>query len=408
MRIAVIGGGAAGLMGALTAAKAGGDRVHIDLYESGDEVGRKILASGNGRCNISNKDLSYHHFHGLDPAFVQPALKRFGFDDFRRFCESIGLLLQVREDGRAYPLGNEARSVQRALKRAVERAGVQVVTETPVSSLRREGGTFTLPTPAGPKRYDRILVATGSPAAPQLGGTAGGLELAASLGHTLIPSYPALVGLHLKERRHERMQGVKTVAALTLYIDGRAGKKVTGDLLFTRYGMSGFGVLDISTEASEALVTGRDVKVGADLLPELGRQEITAVLTRFAKAFSQTPVSEVLEGLLPHKIARTLCQSLGLDPSLPAGRLTPKEIRSLGARVKDWRFGVVETHGYRHAEAAGGGVHCLEVDSRTMASKKVEGLYFAGEVLDIVGERGGYNLHFAWASGYLAGLALVK
>jgi len=204
------------------------------------------------------------------------------------------------------------------------------------------------------------------------------------------------------------MSGLKCEAKITLYVDSREKEEVVGDLLFTRYGISGFGVLDISTTASSALKDGGRVVVGLDLLPGFSRQSLVSRLEKVSKNLPDNSIFLVLHGILPKRAVSALLEHLKMAPQKRAGSLTPKEIRRIASTVCDWRFEVEETHGYRHAETAGGGVATDEVDPATMESKIVPGLYFSGEVLDIVGRRGGYNLHFAWASGYLAGRSMSK
>ncbi len=405
MKIAIVGAGAAGLMAAITAAERG---VKADLYEQSPEVGRKILASGNGRCNISNTSLSSDDYFGRHPTFVDTALKTFDFPAFSRFCESIGLLLRTLPDGRTYPLSNEAKSVHGAMKRQALHLGVGVHPQKRVERIERRGGGFRLFDGQGGEDYDRVLVSTGLAAAPQLGGNTDGLTFAKALGHSVIEPWPALVGLHLKEAWPARMSGVKIDAEATLYIDGKRGETFGGDLLFTKYGVSGFAILDASIEASRAIASGRRVTIGVNLLPIFPRQSLVKRLEKLAQRNAFFTVLDILQGVLPYKISKTLLEVLKIPLERKGSELTPKNFRAIASQIAEWRFEVTETHGYKHAEVAGGGVSCREVDAKTMASKIVPGLYFAGEVLDIVGKRGGYNLHFAWASGYLAGIAMVK
>ncbi|WP_300368765.1 NAD(P)/FAD-dependent oxidoreductase [Hydrogenimonas sp.] len=405
MKIAIVGGGAAGLMAALTAAE---KKVRVDLYEQNTDVGKKILASGNGRCNISNTSLTSEDYFGHHPSFVNHALKRFDFKTFTHFCGSIGLLLDIKPDGRVYPLSNEAKSVHEALRREALRRGVRFLLNRPVRHIEKRTAGFIVETEEGTESYDRLLIATGSPAAPQLGGSRSGLRLAESFGHTVVDPYPTLVGLHLQGDLPARMSGIKVDAEVTLHIEGRGNRSVRGDLLFTRYGVSGFAVLDISTEASRALGHGRKVSIGIHLLPEFERQALVSQLGKVAGRVGHLPLSQMLHGLLPKKIVHALLLSLGMDAGNPCSRLGAKDLRRIAAQIADWRFDVTDTHGYKHAETAGGGVSTEEVDAKSMESTIVPGLYFAGEVLDIVGRRGGYNLHFAWASGRVAGEAMAK
>jgi len=405
MHVAIIGGGAAGLMAAITAAKAG---VKVYLYEQNSDVGKKILASGNGRCNISNTSLSFNDYFGRHPSFVNFALKQFDFKTFEHFCESIGLLLEVKPDGRCYPLSNTAKSVQNSLKRYALYLGVKIITQTTVNSVKKVSEKFIVETSDKKESYDKLLISTGSPAAPQLGGSDSGYKFAKSFGHTIVPAYPTLVGLHLADRWHKRLSGVKCDVEATLYINGKKEVTIGGDLLFTRYGISGFAILDLSSFAVPALIQGEKVTIGVNLLPSFDRQTLVVHLQRTAKLAPFLTIEALLEGLLPYKIVQVLLDSLKIDSSILAVEVGAKLLRRIASQTLDWRFDVTETHGYKHAEVAGGGVDTLEVDSKTMESKLVPGLYFAGEVLDIVGKRGGYNLHFALASGYLAGRSISK
>ncbi len=404
-RIAVVGGGAAGLVAAITAAEAG---CAVTLFERNDRVGKKILASGNGRCNITNAHLGVDDYFGGDPLFVRHALEQFGFARFKKFCASIGLLLQTKEDGRSYPLSNTALSVATALQEYALTRGVTLRCDADVTAVGKGEEGFTVSCGEdvfGP--FERLLIASGSEAAPQLGADASGYGFAASFGHTVMPTYPALVALELDSPLPKKMTGSKQDAEVTLYIDGKAEQRVRGDVLFTRYGVSGFAVLDVSRAASEALLYHQEVKVGLKLLVGYERQSLGEELARLAKRLPAYTIETLLGGLISVKIARCLLESCRIDPSSVASQLPPKSLKAIASTLCDWRFKVSGTHGFKHAEVSGGGVATEEVDARTMASKKVDGLYFAGEVLDIVGRRGGYNLHFAWAGGYLAGRAMA-
>ena len=399
-KVAIIGGGAAGLMAALTAAKSGAD---VTIYEHNKSVGKKILASGNGRCNIINTTAFVDDYFGANPGFAAFCLGQMPFASFEKFCQSIGLLLDVKEDGRCYPLSNEARSVVLALQSAAKDAGVKIRTETRVSGIVKEGKKFAVESNQGKASYDKVLIATGSEAAPQLGATADGYDLAKSFGHAIEPPYPSLVQLHIDSAIHHKMAGVKTVAEVTLYLNGKPEEKIAGDILFTNYGISGLAILDISQKASSALMEYQQVTVGINLLPRFSRQALGSVLERLFASVPNHPLETVLSGVISIKIVPYLLQSANIDPSLPASKLGTKEIKKLAHQIQEWRFEISDTHGFKHAEVSGGGVSTLQIESKTMESKLVEGLYFAGEVIDIVGRRGGYNFNFAWASGMIAG-----
>jgi predicted Rossmann fold flavoprotein len=403
--VAVIGGGAAGLMAAACLARA---NISVDLYEKSDRVGKKILASGNGRCNITNESIGVNDYFGTDPQFVRPAIEQFGYNHFKKFCRTIGLMIATKNEGKVYPLSDDARSVAAAFESAARVAGATIHCNAAVQELSRtpEGfrlsidGRFTSP-------YEALIITTGSEAAPQLGSTADGYAFAQTFGHMTAPVYPSLVALELDSPYPAKLAGIKQKAVVTLYLNGKPEQKCAGDILFTKYGISGFAILDISSYASKALAEYQQVSIGVTLMPSFERQSLFSLLNQLAAELPHHSLETLLGGLIPIKLARVIIQSLALEPSIPANEVSTKLLRKIANTLIDWRFNVTQTHGFKHAEVSGGGVMTDDIDPATMMSKRSENLYFAGEVLDIVGRRGGYNLHFAWASGYLAAQHII-
>lgn len=403
--IAIIGGGAAGLMAALFAARAG---ANVTIYEHNSSVGKKILASGNGRCNIINTTATYQDYAGNDPQFVTYALKQLNFHYFEKLCHSIGLILDIKEDGRCYPLSNEAKSVQLALITAACAAGVTILTDTKVIALTKTPSHFSVKSEMGEKPYDKVLIATGSQAAPQLGASADGYLFAKGFGHDIIPSYPSLVQLHLSSKNHHKMAGVKTVANVTLAVNGEKTASILGDILFTSYGISGLAILDISQSASYALMKKQRVSILLNLLPRYEHEELTQLIELLFGSVPHHTIHTALCGLLPTKIVTYLLEELAIAEKTLTSALNLNEIKKLSHLISVWKFDVIDTHGYKHAEVSGGGVSTAHINNKTMESKLVSGLYFAGEVIDIVGRRGGYNFNFAWASGMIAGKEMSR
>lgn len=399
-KIAIIGGGASGLMAALFAARSGAD---VTIYEHNNGVGKKILASGNGRCNIINTTATHEDYAGNDPHFAIYALKQLSFHYFEKFCHSIGLILDIKEDGRCYPLSNEAKSVLIAFKSAVSEAGVKIITDSQVTAIAKKENRFIVETTSEKGIYDKVLIATGSEAAPQLGATSDGYNFAKKFGHEILPTYPSLVQLHLDSKNHHKMAGVKTTAEVTLIIDGKSKEKIQGDILFAAYGISGLAILDISQKASYALHNKQRVSIALNLLPRYDRASLVNVIEKLFASVSKHDVHTALCGLLPAKIVTYLLEDAAITQNTAVSSLNPKEIKKLTHLIGEWKFEVSGTHGFKHAEVSGGGVSTAQINNKTMESKLVEGLYFAGEVLDIVGKRGGYNFNFAWASGMIAG-----
>jgi predicted Rossmann fold flavoprotein len=385
-KVAIIGAGASGLLCAIFCAK---NSLHVELFEQNSKPAKKILVSGNGRCNISNTSLSADDYFTQNYGFVKDALSEFGFGEFKKFCESIGLFLDIKDDGRVYPLSNEAKSVASILLAYAKSLGVRLHVESKVTDIKKLKS-----------EYDEVVVATGSEAASHLGGNRDGLEFAKLFGHNIIPTYPSLVQLHLASKSAPKMSGVKTLAEISLLINNTKDSTCSGDVLFTNYGVSGFGILDISQAASVALSEGLKVDISINLLPELNPQKLSNHISKLSSNMQNFSILEILSGLIPIKIASTLLDELNIQSS--TCRVGMKDAKKIANKLLNWRFEVSDTHGFRHAEVAGGGVDTKEIDSKSMQSLKQKNLYFCGEVLDVVGKRGGYNFAFAWASAYLA------
>ena len=392
-------------MAAICAARSGSD---VTVYEHNSSVGKKILASGNGRCNIINTTATADDYFGTDPHFATYALEQLPFADFIDFCHSIGLLLDIKEDGRCYPLSNEAKSVLSALSSAAKDAGVKILIESKVTKIEKAGDVFLVHMNHNNTTFDKVLIATGSQAAPQLGASDDGYHFAASLGHTLVPTYPSLVQLHLNSKIHPKMAGVKTFAEVTLHVNNKEIEKVQGDILFASYGISGLAILDISQKASLALLNQQNISLSINLLPRFTAHELKDIFHKLVASVPSHTLETVLGGLVPAKTVPYLCEAVVINPAKTLFMLTPKEISKLLELIANWKFEVIGTHGFKHAEVSGGGVATKDVNNKTMESKLVNGLYFSGEVLDIVGRRGGYNFNFAWASGMIAGKEMGK
>lgn len=393
-KTAIIGGGASGLLCAIFCAKKG---VHVDLYEQNSKCAKKILVSGNGRCNITNTNLTCNDYFSQNPLFMDYALKEFGFVEFEKFCQSIGLLLDVKEDGRVYPLSNEAKSVASLLINYAKNLGVNFHADTKITDIKKLLS-----------EYDAVVVATGSQAASHLGGNSDGLEFAKEFGHNIVPTYPSLVQLHLDSKIVKKMSGAKIDGEVTLLVNNKKELTCKGDILFTDYGVSGFAVLDISQGASVALMEYLHVSISINLLPAFNAQKLSFHISSLAQNMPQFTILDILAGLVPLKIAQALLEDLDILTSTCNNDINVKLAKKIANQLLNWRFEVTDTHGFRHGEVAGGGVDTTEINPKTFESLKQKNLYFCGEVLDVVGKRGGYNFAFAWASGHLAAKAISK
>ncbi len=392
--IAIIGAGASGLFCSILCAKSG---AKVSIYEQNSKPAKKILVSGNGRCNISNANLSSSDYFSQNPQFSKFALDSFGFKSFEKFCLEIGLLLNILEDGRAYPLSNEAKSVAKIFEDYAKSLGVVFHNETKIESIKPLL-----------KKYDSVVVATGSRAAEHLGGNSDGEKFAEEFEHKIIPAYPSLVQLHLNSKIAKKMSGAKLNAEVTLILNGVKELSVTGDVLFTNYGVSGFAILDLSQSASEALLNYQAVDICINLLPTFSMQKLSQHIANLASKIPTLTILNILVGLIPSKIANGFLEELNISNSIKGKDIHTKIAKKIANQLLNWKFEVEETHGFRHAEVSGGGIDTTEIDEKTMMSKKCKNLYFTGECLDIVGKRGGYNFAFAWASAYLAAKNISK
>jgi len=393
-KIAIIGGGASGLLCAIFCAKAG---VKVDIYEQNSKCAKKILVSGNGRCNITNTNLSSNDYFSEDSAFVEDALKEFGFKEFEKFCNSIGLMLDIKDDGRVYPLSNEAKSVAKIFEDYALGLGVSFHRDRKIENIKELI-----------EKYDSVVVATGSEAASHLGGNADGHSFAKEFGHNIIPTYPSLVQLHLNSSVAKKMSGAKINGEVTLLLNHKKENTSSGDILFTNYGVSGFAVLDLSQRASVALMNYEAVDISVNLLPAFNAQKLSSHILQVSKSVPNLTILDILVGLIPIKIAQNLLDELEISHNLESQEIHTKLAKKIANAMLNWRFEVSDTHGFRHAEVSGGGVDTAEINPKTMESLKCHNLYFCGEVLDVVGRRGGYNFAFSWASAYMAAKNITK
>jgi len=389
-KVIIIGAGASGLLCAIFCAR---KSWHVDIYEQNTKCAKKILVSGNGRCNITNISTCQDDYFSENPSFTNDAFENFSFKEFEKFANSIGLVLDVKADGKVYPLSNEAKTVASLLENHARDLGVNFHTDTKITDIKKLL-----------QDYDKVVVATGSEAASHLGGNKDGQEFATQCGHTIIQTYPSLVQLELDNSQHPKMSGAKVDGEVTLLINNKPTSTCQGDILFTNYGVSGFSILDISQEASESLMNYQAVDIVLNLLSKYNAQKLSAHILKLSQ--NSLNICDILHGLLPIKIVKTLLETLNIPHAKKD--INTKESKKIANQILNWKFEVKDTHGFRHSEVAGGGVNTAEINPKTMESLKQKNLYFCGEVLDVVGRRGGFNFAWAWASGYACAMDIVK
>ncbi len=390
--VAVIGGGASGLAAAISAASKG---ARVTIYESGARVGKKILSTGNGRCNMTNMNASAEHYHGADVGFVRGAQEKFWVEDTLGFFLSLGVLTKTEPDGRVYPYSDRASSVLDALRLKLDALGVRVVTNYEVKSVKHKNNRFIIiPYRGESETADAVIVATGGRAAPDLGSKGGGYDILKGLGHTVTDTRPSLVQMKTEPDTVRKLKGIKITAEAS--IDGASEY---GEILFTDYGLSGIAIFSLTAYLDKQKTVSLDVMSGT------GREELTAMLTERAHLMADVPLESYFTGMLDKRVGQALLKTAGITPlSRPSRTLTKAETERLAAVMKKWEFKIEGTMSWNNAQTTKGGAVTSEFDKNTMESKIVSGLYASGEVLDIDGDCGGYNLQWAWSSGYIAGM----
>ena len=396
--VIIIGAGASGMMAALTAAQEPGRRVV--LLERQQRAGRKLLATGNGRCNLTNSGATIENYHGADRDFALPALRAFPPEAALDFFHGLGLVTVEEYGGRVYPLSNAANSVLDVLRFALDARGVELRPACPARHLRRTGAGFEVQTDGETLCADKLIVACGGAAGAKLGGVTDGYELLKELGHKRTALRPALVQLKTDSEYPRALKGVRADCALRLLSGGDVLARSTGELQFTETGVSGPAAFDLSRAAAEG---GEGLSLSADFLREYSDRAVRALLEKRRADLPALPASELLTGALHNRLGRMLVKYAGLDQAAPIGTLSDGALEALVRAVKDFRLVLRGTEGFDNAQVTAGGVKTSGFNPETLESWFVPGLFACGEVLDIDGDCGGYNLQWAWASGRLAG-----
>ena len=407
--IAVIGGGASGLMAAL-AAHDKNPALKIGVLERLPRVGKKLMATGNGRCNLTNVNASAADYHG-DVAFMESAMRRFPPRVVMERFQTYGVYPTVEDDGRVYPLSGQASSVLDALRLSLAERGVAEICEFEAVSLEKAGKLWRVRAKDGREaRAKRVIVAVGGMTAPSLGGSASGYRLLEALGHKVTPRLPALVQLKTDPAAVRPLKGIRYDGQIDMLVDGRLIRSETGEVLFTEYGLSGIAVMQLSRVASAALARRDKPEVTARLhiLP-LSEAETVALLTERRSQLPARPLENFLTGLVNKRLGQTLIKlACPLPLSTPASALTDGHLSALAALLAGWTLPITGTQGFEQAQVTAGGVKTADFNPDTMASRLAPGVYVTGELYDIDGDCGGFNLQWAWASGLAAGEAAAR
>ena len=398
MVIGIIGGGASGMAAALAAAE--NPNATVLVFERQARVGKKLLATGNGRCNLTNCSDLEGHYHGEEAEFAKSALEKFSVSDTLSWFRSLGLFTVTEESGRVYPFSDQANSVVDVLRLAMEKDNITLYTGYEVQKLRRKGSVFCINEEI---ECDRLIIACGGLAGTKLGGSMAGYKLLSKFGHKSTRLHPSLVQIKCDWHGSVALKGVRAECSVKILKDGECLKQGSGEIQFTEFGLSGPVMFELSRDVCS---TPGNWAAELDLLPNWSEPDIREELER--RRNTNLPIEELLTGVLHNRLGRVLVKSAGIKNRKFAKELTDGEILDICKTVKFCQIDLTEPLGMDAAQVTAGGVYTRDFDPMTMESRLVPGLYACGEVLDIDGDCGGYNLQWAWSSGRLAGLSAGK
>jgi len=411
--VLIVGAGAAGLATAIFT-RMRNSSLRVRLLDGARAPGAKILVSGGGRCNVTNRVVTERDYWGGPSAIVRRVLRALPVDATVRFFESAGIALHEEHDGKLFPDSNRARDVLNALLEQTTSHRVEQYWGHRVSTIARRDGGFTITTPAGEFTASRVVLATGGQSLPKSGSDGTGYRLAQELGHQLVPTTPALAPLLLapdvpdhEPDMHTELSGVSLDATLTVWLDGRVALRLRESLLWTHFGISGPAALNVSRHWLRAEREGQTVAVSASFAGDLDFESVERLWMERTRARPLSSIGTTLASLVPASVASALLRRVPLDPSITLAALRREERRRLTAALTAWRLPIAGSRGYNYAEATAGGIDLREIDPTTMESRRCPGLYLVGEILDVDGRIGGFNFQWAWSSAAVAAAALA-
>lgn len=396
MVIGIIGGGASGMAAALAAAE--NESVRVVLLERQARVGRKLQATGNGRCNLTNLHAVEGGYHGDEASFADYAIGRFGPEATLNWFRCLGLFTVAEDSGRVYPYSDQANSVLDVLRFALEKPNIEIKLGFEVEKVKKTVNGFRVESKEETLECDKLIVACGGLAGTKLGGTMSGYKLLRSFGHKCTKLRPTLVQLKSGWNGISALKGVRANCHAAIYHNGQLHRESTGEIQFTEYGISGPVIFEISRDACQG---SGEWLCRLNFLPEIPDAVLKEELLR--RRNTSLPVSELLTGILHNRLGRVITQTVGISGYVPVQQLEKPEMEAVCQAVKNFDISLTEPMGMDCAQVTAGGIVTKEFEATTMESRLVPGLYACGEVLDIDGDCGGYNLQWAWSSGHLAG-----
>lgn len=403
-KIIIIGAGASGMMASILLRR---NNHEVLVFERNDKIMKKIYATGNGRCNFTNRNISYGNYHGKNPKFVMSAINNFGYNEAIEFFNNIGIKEIELEDGKIYPMSLQASSIVKQIFMEAEKLGVNLYYNSYIKRIDLNNKPKVILYNNEIFEGDYIIIATGGKAMANSGSDGNGYELLENLGHTVVSTHPGIVQLKLKNNEFKKINGTKIPGKIYLIDKDKKTMEQSSDILFTDYGISGPGILQISGEAIRKILKGKKTYISLDLLPFIDETKLYDYLKYNFEKNSYKKLSEALVGTLNDKIIISLLDYVEID-NINVGNLKKENIFKIAKTIKDLRLEVEGYKSDKDGQITCGGISTKEIDPKTMKSKIKDNLYIIGEIMDIDGDCGGYNLHWAWATANACAMDIVK
>lgn len=399
--IAIIGGGASGCMATIWASK---NNKSVILFERNEQIGKKVLATGNGRCNLTNINANPARYHGANSEFINSVLKSFDQHQVIEYFENLGLQLKEEDNGRIFPKNDRAASVVNILKHELDKNKVVLKMNSLVRKIEKDDEWKIVLQSGEEFTVAKLIVTTGGKAAYRFGSSGDGYFWAENFGHKITTTYPSLVPLEIKEDWIKEVQGVKVVAKVITKVGDKIIREKFGDVLFTHFGISGPAAM--AQGSSVANNISKDIKVYLDLFPEKNPNQLDKEIINIFSANGAKSVKNCLSEIMVLKLAIVILKNLEINPDKKSAEVSKEDRKKFVKYLKNIILTPIGTRSFKEAQVTSGGIDVNEINSNTMESKKISDLYFAGEIVDVDGDSGGFNLQWAWSSGYLAGYSV--
>ena len=404
--ILVIGGGASGIIAAITAKNSG---KNVAIIEATDRIGKKILTTGNGRCNITNKKIDVSRYHSENHGFPNKIINKCGLEFTKDLFFSLGLPIfnPTGEGNKFFPLSLQASSVVDILKLTLEDLDIPIHYNSKVKNIFKKDSIFNINCSGEIENFtcNKLIMSTGGKTYPKTGSDGSGYDLCKKLGHSITLLQPSLVQLKLDFPNLKGLSGVKILGSVTIYVNDKKIKTESGELLFTDYGISGPPIFQISRIANFALAENKKVSISIDFFKGLEKNNLQEFLENRYGLFSYRSIFDSFIGVINKKLLPIFLKACNVDNiHKPCYELTWQERDTILNNLKTWYFDVTGYYTFTNAQITAGGVDTREINDETLESKKIKNLFFSGELLDVDGDCGGFNLQWAWSSGYIAGL----